>query len=221
MRKHLFKLSAAVVVVLSSCAGNPPPVAPPKVPRVVLVHGFSENGKTFAPLRKRLEKRGFVCYTAHLLHNDGRGGLENLAVHLKKDIDAEFGTKEPINIVAFSMGGLVSRYYLQELGGAERCKQLITISSPHNGTKVAYIYPTKGAAEMRPGSPFLKGLRATEGNLGSMPVTSYRTPLDMVILPPKSSVWDRADNVEYPVLMHPLMLNSGKVLDDIERRLER
>lgn len=221
MKQTLFKLTAAVFLAGPSCAGNPPPAVPPRVPRVVLVHGFLETGITFKPLQKRLEKRGFICYTPRLLHNDGRTGLENLAIHLKKDIDAKFGTKEPINIVAFSMGGLVSRYYLQDLGGAERCKQLITISSPHNGTKVAWTYPSKGAIDMRPGSPFLAGLNATEGKLGKMPVTSYRTPMDLIILPPTSSVWERAENVEYPVLMHPLMLNSGKVLDDVERRLEK
>ncbi|MEX1049058.1 MAG: hypothetical protein WED15_06000, partial [Akkermansiaceae bacterium] len=48
---------------------------------------------------------------------------------LKADIDAQFGTSEPISIVAFSMGGLVSRHYLQQLGGAARCDKLITISS--------------------------------------------------------------------------------------------
>jgi triacylglycerol lipase len=52
-----------------------------------------------------------------------------------------------------------------------------------------------------------------------MPVVSYRTPMDLVILPTDSSVWDRAENLSFPVVLHPLMLTSGKVLDDIERRL--
>ena len=52
-----------------------------------------------------------------------------------------------------------------------------------------------------------------------MPVTSYRTPMDLVILPPTSSIWDRAANLEYPVIMHPMMLTSNRVLADIEQRL--
>ncbi|HEX7262418.1 MAG TPA: alpha/beta fold hydrolase, partial [Luteolibacter sp.] len=183
------------------------------------VHGFMETGSTFKTLQQRLEKRGFECYAPRLLHTDGRGGLENLAAHLKQDIEAKFGQQQPISIVAFSMGGLVSRHYLQNLGGAARCKNLITVSSPHNGTKAAWIYPSQGAKEMRPGSSFLTKLHGTQDRLEKVQVASYRTPLDLVILPPTSSVWDRTENREYPVLLHPMMLTSRRVLDDIERRL--
>lgn len=218
MKPTFTRLFAGIFLTLPACAATPPP-APPRVQRVVLVHGFGENGVTWKMLKTRLEKRGVECYVPRLIHADGRGGLEKLAVHLKQDIDARFGPDEPISVVAFSMGGLVSRAYLQDLGGAQRCENLITISSPHHGTKAAWLYPTKGAEDMRPGSAFLAGLDATQGRLGKMPVTSYRTPMDLVILPPASSVWDRAENLECPVLLHPLMLNSGRVLKDIERRL--
>jgi len=221
MKKLFLKLTTAAALAGPSCAGNPPPATPPAVPRVVLVHGIFENGNALKPMKKRLEKRGFTCYIPRLFHCDGRGGLDNLAIHLKKDIDAEFGTEEPINIVAFSMGGLVSRYYLQELGGADRCRNFITISSPHHGTKAAWSYPSKGAIQMRPGSGFLANLDATQDRLDKIPVASYRTPMDLIILPPSSSIWECADNVEFPVLAHPLMLNSNGVLNDIERRLEK
>ena len=218
MKRKIPQLLAACCVAGSSCTHSPP-VPPPRVPRVVLVHGFLDTGLNFKTLQKRLEKRGFECYVPRLNPSDGRGGLENLAVHLKQDIDAKFGTQEPINIVAFSMGGLVTRQYLQNLGGAARCEKLITVSSPHHGTKTAWLYPTLGAEEMRPGSPFLAGLQSSQDRLGKIPITSYRTPMDLIILPPTSSIWDRAENLEYPVLMHPLMLTSEPVLKDIEQRL--
>ena len=187
--------------------------------RIVLVHGFLENGNTFRMLRKRLEKQGFECLVARMKPSDARGGLEELAAGLKREIDDTFGPGQPISIVAFSMGGLVSRHYLQHLGGAARCKSLFTISSPHQGTWAAWIYPGKGASQMRPGSGFLASLSESEARLGRMPVVSYRTPMDLVILPPASSVWQRAENLEFKVPLHPLMLNSRPVLDDIERRL--
>jgi triacylglycerol lipase len=188
-------------------------------PKVVLVHGFLETGSSFKTMRKRLEKLGCECYVPKLKHSDGRGGLENLAAHLKKDIEAKFGQKQPIQIVAFSMGGLVSRYYLQNLGGSARCENLITIASPHNGTKAAWLYPTKGAVEMRPGSKFLADLNETQGSLDKLNVTSYRTRLDLVILPSTSSIWDRAENLEHPALLHPLMLTSNRVLTEVEKRV--
>lgn len=227
MKPKLLSLIASLLAAGTGLARNPEPLRfrgshhPPENPvcRVVLVHGFLENGNTFRTLRKRLEKQGVECLVPKLRPSDGRGGLEALAARLKVDIEAAYGIEQPISIIAFSMGGLVSRHYLQNLGGATRCEKLFTISSPHQGTQAARFYPTRGAEQMRPGSRFLANLEATETKLGNMPVVSYRTPLDLIILPATSSKWNRAENLEYPVLMHPLMLTSAAVLTDLERRL--
>ena len=189
------------------------------VGRVVLVHGFLETGHNFLQLRRRLQQRGFECLVPRLSPCDGRGGLEALADGLKRDIDDAFGPREPISIIGFSMGGLVSRYYLQELDGAARCQRLITVSSPHRGTYTAWLYPTKGAQQMRPGSLFLQELAQSDSRLGDMPVVSYRTPLDLMILPASSSNWQRAENLAFPVALHPQMLHASRVIEDIERRL--
>ncbi len=219
MKYTFYQIVSSICLASVSCAKNVEPGPPPKIPRVVLVHGFLETGNNFSTLKKRLEKRGFDCYAPRLLHTDGRGGLENLAAHLKKDIEAKFGTNEPINIVAFSMGGLVSRYYLQELGGAHRCNHFITVATPHHGTKAAWLYPSKGTQQMRPGSRFLSDLNQSQNRLGKIPVTSYRTRLDLIILPSSSSIWDRAENLEHPSLLHPLLLHSDSVIKGIEQRL--
>ncbi|NJM37546.1 MAG: alpha/beta fold hydrolase [Akkermansiaceae bacterium] len=219
MRHLLYSLLGGLSFASSSCAEQVASTQIPPTPRVVLVHGFLETGSNFNTLKKRLEKRGFECYAPKLLHNDGRGGLENLAIHLKRDIDQKFGDKEPISIVAFSMGGLVSRYYLQNLGGAKRCKNFITVASPHNGTKAAWLYPSKGVKQMRSGSEFLANLDLTESQLSDIPVTSYRTRWDLIILPSTSSIWSRAENLEHPSLLHPLLLHSNHVLKDVEKRL--
>ena len=144
-----------------------------------------------------------------------------MAERLKCDIDEAFGAATPIRVVAFSMGGLVARHYLQLLGGATRCDQLLTISSPHHGTATERLYPSKGARDMRPGSAFLRRLQATEKSLRGVELISYRTPLDLMILPSTSSIWAPALNLDFPVLLHPLMLSDEDVLGDIERRVVR
>lgn len=191
----------------------------PPVGRVVLVHGFMETGSSWRHLERRLRKAGYECIVPRLKPKDGRGGLERLAKGLKTDIDNAFGPDTPITLIGFSMGGLVSRYYLQSLGGASRCQKLFTISSPHQGTQTAFLYPSKGAVQMRPGSRFLKNLAATEENLGKIPVVSYRTPLDLMILPAANSIWSRAENVKFTVLAHPMMLTSRSVINDLEQRI--
>jgi triacylglycerol lipase len=219
------KLLPAFAALLGLCASSPDAAAAkpagqnPSTRHVVLVHGFIETGSSFRMMKRSLEKRGFVCFVPKLRPSDGRGGLEHLAEGLKRDIDATYGPSQPISIVAFSMGGLVSRHYLQHLGGAARCRKLVTISSPHHGTHAAWLYPTKGAEQMRPGSEFLKTLASTESKLGNMAVVSYRTPLDLIILPASSSIWNRATNVPHPAILHPLMLTSSTVIRDVSRRL--
>jgi len=74
---------------------------------------------------------------------------------------------------------------------------------------------------MRPGSAFLRRLRATEETLRGIQLVSYHTPLDLMILPATSSEWAPALNLDFPVLLHPLMLSDNDVLSDVERRLTR
>ncbi len=47
-------------------------------------------------------------------------------------------------IVAHSMGGLVARYYLEALGGAERCRTLVTLGTPYRGAVKAVGVLTGG-----------------------------------------------------------------------------
>lgn len=215
---RFFHLFTGIMASAVSCHPQP---ATPRYQRVVMVHGIFEDGKAFSSLKSRLENHGIECYVPKLKPADGRGGLDKLAENLKQDINKEFGETDRIAVVAFSMGGLVSRHYLQKLAGAERCDAFVTISTPHHGTKVAYTYPTKGAQQMRPGSAFLRDLEETEDSLGNIPIVSYRTPMDLVILPTDSSVWDRAENLSHNVVLHPMMLHTKSVLDDIERRFTK
>lgn len=215
---RFFQLFTGIMASAISCHPQP---APARYPRVVMVHGIFEDGKAFDSLKSRLENHGIECFVPKLKPADGRGGLDKLAENLKQEITGKFGESERVAVVAFSMGGLVSRYYLQKLGGAERCDTFITISTPHHGTIAAHAYPTKGAQQMRPDSPFLRDLAETQDTLGDIPIVSYRTPFDLIILPADSSVWDRAENRSHLVALHPLMLHTRSVLDDIERRFTK
>ncbi len=214
---RIIHLLTGIFATATAASCHPRPAAP-RYERVVLVHGIFEDGYAFHALKRRLENHGIRCYVPQLVPADARCGLEKLAENLKEGIDREFGEKEPFAMVAFSMGGLVSRHYLQQLGGAERCQALVTVSSPHHGTVAAHFLRNKGARQMRPGSDFLRNLKATEDELRDIPIVSYRTPMDLIILPTSSSVWKRAENRCHSVVLHPLMLHSKSILDDIERR---
>lgn len=214
---RIIHLATGVLAAANSC--QPAIPRQPRFQSVVMVHGIFEDGKAFDTLKRRLEVHGIRCYVPRLRPADGRGGLDKIARSLKSDIDENLGPDRKFALIAFSMGGLVSRHYLQKLGGASRCEMLITVSTPHHGTLAAYTYPTKGVLQMRPGSDFLRELEQSEATLGDIPIVSYRTPMDLIIRPTESSIWPRAENISYKVPLHPLMLHNSAVLDDIERRL--
>jgi len=194
-------------------------VKEPEMSHIVLVHGFMDTGSVFKSLRRQLESNGHRCLAPNLCPRDARHGIEPLAEHLRQEIEDQIPHQQSFSMIGFSMGGLVARHYLQQLGGAKRCQKLITISSPHQGTLMAWLHPSKGAKQMRPGSNFLEKLDATESQLGEMPVISYRTPIDMLILPSRSSEWQRATNLSFTVFLHPLMVRAKSVINDISIRL--
>ena len=231
MRMPKWPAALLLSLCLGSCASSPPEVKvgasatvatrPIPVRRVVLVHGiWQSESRSFGRIRHALEAMGVECLGPSMKPSDGGDGLVKEAQQLKDDIDQRFGPNEHFTLVAFSMGGLASRYYLQELGGAKRCDAFYTISTPHHGTWISYLYFGKGARDMHPDSPFLKKLNATEGNLGKLPIVSYRTKADIVIVPSRSSIWDRAQNIAVSCPLHQMMTAAPAVREDMFRRME-
>ena len=190
-------------------AAHSSPTPPPRVPRVVLVHGIRKGEKS--KLKDHLETRGFEVYVPVLDHPDGRGGLENLASGLKRDIDKEFGPKESISIVGFSMGGIVSRQYLQHLGGAARCENFITISAPITGPRWAGLSDersrTDATGQPVPGGtrPLGRPPRENAGDLAAHAAGSGHRPAE------KLGVGAGGES-GYPVILHPLMLEPARCL---------
>lgn len=189
--------------------------------KVILVHGIFDTDKIFKPMRRILEADGHECYAPSLKPSDARLGIIDLAEKLKEDIDQKLGTQQPIAIIGFSMGCLVSRHYIQQLGGYKRTKAFFAISGPHNGTMTAYCYIGKGARDMRPNSPFLTGLLNSEDKLSGIALYAYRTPFDAMIIPSRSSDWNIAKNKQVNALIHSLMLKDKSVRADILSNLNK
>lgn len=208
---------AAALMAACTATTHAGTTAASKPSRVVFVHGIFQSGRIFSPVVRLLEAQGCECLVPRLTPADARQGIEPLAEQLKTAIDQRWGDTGKIHIVAHSMGGLVSRYYLQHLGGHEHCQSLTTLATPHHGTLAAWCYPGKGAMQMRRGSAFLTDLQATEHRLAGIALHSYYTPMDLVILPYNSSEWGIAENRSVPSPAHPLVLFSPRVLRHIMR----
>jgi triacylglycerol lipase len=180
---------------------------------VVLIHGLGDTALLFRHLIPRLQREGLQAHALNLIPNNGDAGLDELADQLANYIRAGFPPHQTIDLVGFSMGGLVARYYLQRLKGAERVERFITIASPHNGTLAAFFRANPGARQMRPGSHFLKDLNRDASLLERIRVTSIWTPFDLMIVPARSSHWGVGRSIRVNVAAHALMARDTRVLE--------
>lgn len=187
---------------------------------VILVHGIFENGRLFHRLAQQLRSRGHNCLIPALKPNDARHGIADLSTRLKEYVENQLNHNERFVIVAFSMGCMVSRYYLQALGGINRCDGFFAISAPFRGTRLAYLHYGQGGRDLRPDSDFIRYLEDTESILSGLTIHTYRTPFDVMIVPSKSSHWRLAKNHVIRSPLHDLMPKNKYIINHIKKCLE-
>jgi pimeloyl-ACP methyl ester carboxylesterase len=121
---------------------------------VVLVHGFLASAGVFRPLRAHLKRAGGV-HVASFTHAPGPG-INRIARRLGKLVDhLPHGAR--VTIVGHSLGGVVARYYVQELGGHDRVTQTISLGAPFHGIDVPRLLI---GADLHERSALLERLRA-------------------------------------------------------------
>jgi pimeloyl-ACP methyl ester carboxylesterase len=130
-------------------------------PPVLLIHGFQDTSESMIPLKHYLDNKGFRVYA---IDYDTNSDIESMAEalgsfinNIKSDLFEINVFTDKVDIVAHSLGGLVSRYYsTNEFYSEEQnIRKIIFINVPHHGTPWAEA----GAALLD--SPFLKELYPT------------------------------------------------------------
>ncbi len=188
---------------------------------VLLVHGFGDRQDVFRRLKSYLVTRGWSVYSLNLSPNNGRKSLIELAQQLHYFVAQTFGETHTFDLVGFSMGGLVTRYYLQRLGGIQQVERYVNISTPNQGTLTAFSLPFAGIKEMRPNSDFLRSLNEDVArSLEATQVTWLWTPYDLMIVPATNSYLPIGREIKLPVLLHPWMLSHPKALKAIANALQ-
>ncbi len=186
---------------------------------ILLVHGIMDTSYNMRKISSYLQDLGWQVADIDLDANTGDTRLEILAGQVADLIDRTFEPHQRIDLLGFSMGGLVSRYYIQRLGGLDRVDRFITISTPHCGTIAANFSGRTGCMQMRPNSNFIADLSKDVNRLKQLNFTSLWTPFDLIILPPSSSQLGIGTELQFPVVAHPLMLADGRVLTAIHSAL--
>ena len=176
----------------------------------------------FRAMAEFLTEKGWSVHCLNLVPNDGSASLAVLAEQVATYIDLNFALHQAIDLVGFSMGGVVTRYYLQRLDGIKKVKRYVTISAPNNGTLLGYSLPLLGVQEMRWQSDFLQDLNQDyQTLLAALQVTVVWTPFDLMILPPSSSQLNIGEEVVLPVLVHAWMVSDRRCLAAVEKALSQ
>lgn len=200
-------VSAAALVSVTVVVPAPAGAAVAKDP-VLVVAGFTtgpliEPG--YWPLVSRLQADGYdvtlVSYPDY-----GVGDISTQAARLRDQVaavKARTGAAK-VDLVAHSMGGLVSRDYIKDFGGAANVDSLVMLGTPNYGTALANVatFLTFGTCigitaceQMAVGSSFLAALNAGDDTPGSVSYTSIATKLDEVVVPYRTAFLANDGNI--------------------------
>ncbi len=173
---------------------GPPPAEAMAAPPLVLVHGLWDSPRLFRRLEQLLAGARDPLLVPHLSHRLGATPLLDLAERLGQAIERRFGAEEPIDLLGFSMGGVIGRCWLLLLGGI---------------------------ADMKPGSPLLRRLNEEPHALAGVECLSFYTPTDQVVVPGWKAVLPFGPARPLPVWLHQNVLSAPASLEVLRRELLR
>ncbi|MBX3190282.1 MAG: alpha/beta fold hydrolase [Labilithrix sp.] len=198
---------------------------PPRVPAsveptddvVVFIHGFFASAGVFRPMRRHLQN-GTGAKVASFTHAPGVG-VERIARSLAKIVE-RIGPVTRVHLVGHSLGGLVARWYVQELGGHARVAQTISLGSPFGGTELARPFRFLVGADLHRTSPLLARLRA-RAHEHDVPHTSLVGEADSMVVPGESAVFPRGDVVVLPGRGHNSLLFDAESITHVVERVRK
>ncbi|KOG88379.1 alpha/beta fold hydrolase [Streptomyces varsoviensis] len=174
----------------AGAAGDTPPPHPP----VLLLHGFIDNRSVFVLLRRYLRQRGrrrVESLNYSPLTCDIRTAAELLGRHVE-ELCARTGSPR-VDVVGHSLGGLIARYYAQRLGGDARIRTLVTLGTPHGGTRAVPLLSAHPLVrQMRPDSPVITELARPAKGCRTRFV-SFWSDLDQLMIPVETARLDHPD----------------------------
>lgn len=183
---------------------------------VLMLPGFLMPSSSFALMRETLMKAGYrdfkvlnrwPWFTA-IDEYAAEGKL--LADRLRRRTGAA-----RIELLGHSMGGLVGRTMIQDLGYEPHVSHYVSFGTPHHGTAIGSLaqWYAHSAWQMLPGSPYLRALNAREGQPSPIRYTSVHAQFDEIVYPPSSVYLAGAANPMVPFVFHTTMVMMPSVCE--------
>jgi triacylglycerol lipase len=127
---------------------------------VLVIPGYGAPGLQTEAVSRRLRAQGLDTVKIKLPWM-AMGDMVKGAHIVSQQAERTMGERgfEKVNLFGFSLGGLVAKYYLQELEGYESLGRGAFISTPNAGTYIGYLgFFSPGGWQARPSSPLVRQL---------------------------------------------------------------
>lgn len=182
---------------------------------IIYVPGFGAPPFHSLYFRSRLEVEGFDVFEAGLPHlqiGDVAKSAAALAVEVQRarhEFDAE-----KVNLIGHSLGGIISRYYLQKLGGWKYVHRAVYLGTPHKGVYWAVFgLLTKAGRQILPNSKLIREMNNNPSRCRNIKCLSIISNFDEMIIPRESGILDCGYNkaVNWPI-GHWGMVFSNRVI---------
>jgi triacylglycerol lipase len=185
---------------------------------VVFVHGYTGSASNWTTAMSLFRAGGYSSNELFAYEYNSYGDNVTNARGLATFVDrvrSQTGASQ-VDIVNHSMGGMVSLWYVKELGGHTKVRRLASIAGANHGTTFAsacLVFIT--CQQMLPGSSFLLRLSSGDETPGSTSYATWYSACDGIIIPYTSTVLSGADNNNVVCETHLGFLTSTTVLTQI------
>jgi triacylglycerol esterase/lipase EstA (alpha/beta hydrolase family) len=157
---------------------------------IVLVHGtFEGAADNWAVVSPQLKAAGY-CVFALDYGDRATGDIATSAAQLERFVDAVLAATgaRKVSLVGHSQGGMMPRYYIKFLGGANVVDDLVGLAPSNHGTTNPGAFVTgatvcEACAQQMAGSAFLQQLNAGDETPGRVSYTVIETRYDEVVTP--------------------------------------
>lgn len=199
---------------------TPPAPAQSRSPLpVVLVHGYLCNQRIWDAMAETLRRAGHPVMRLDLeplfTSIDHYAPLIEQAV---TQLCRQTGAPK-VALIGHSMGGLAIRAWLRAHGSA-RVARVITLGTPHAGTKMAQLTPTTNGSQMRWRSAWLQELAASENATTRSLMRIAITPQDNIVYPQREQVLEGVPVTLFDGLGHVELCLNRAVIAWVLQQLE-
>jgi triacylglycerol lipase len=198
----LLIMTVAVIAIVRVVAPPAEPVPQADPGPVLLVPGYGGNINSLQPLATALRSAGRTAVIAEPI-GDGTGDLREQAEHLAEvaeQVRDDAGSAS-VDVVGYSAGGVVTRLWVRDHGGAEVARRVLTLGSPHHGTSQAALGAefaggcSAACEQLVPDSDLLRRLNAGDETPAGPLWATVRSTGDQVVTPVDSAALTGAVNI--------------------------